>query len=151
MQVQPKDSQAIALANREKILALQNAMLELPGQIDCPVQHHFAPGMYGREILLPAGSLVVGKIHKHAHVNVISMGECLVATEQGVQRLRAPYTFISEPGTKRAVYSITDVVWTTCHATDSTDLEKIEEQVIAPSYEALEEHQALRAYLKENT
>lgn len=139
MQVQPKDQTEITPAGRRaEIMALQQCMQEQPNQIQPPVLHHFAPGMYGREILLPADSLTVGKIHKHAHLNIISMGKCRVLTEDGVQSLEAPYTFVSKPGTKRVVYAITDVVWTTCHLAESTGLEEIEAEVIAPSYEALE-------------
>lgn len=56
--------------------------------------------------------------------------------------IEAPYTFVSEPGTKRAVLALEDTLWTTVHVTDETDLEKIEEYVIAPTYEALEAYTA---------
>lgn len=121
---------------REKVMALQAVMPNLKDE-DAPVTHHFAPGNYAREMLIPAGMAIIGKIHKHAHVNVISQGEIHVVTEFGTKRLKAPLTFISQPGTKRCVYAITDTVWTTIHPTDETDLEKIEEQVIAPNYELL--------------
>lgn len=124
-------------AARKKILNLEQAMRGLT-QIDCPLKHHFAPGNYAREILLPAGSLVVGKIHKHAHINVISKGSVTVFTESGSLDLKAPATFVSEVGTKRAVLAHEDTVWTTIHPTDETDLEKIEEHVIAKTYDALE-------------
>lgn len=138
MQVQPKDQTEITPAGRRaEIMALQQYMQEQPDQIQPPVLHHFAPGMYGREILLPAGSLVVGKIHKHAHLNIISMGRCRVVTEDGPLELEAPYTFVSKPGTKRVVLAHTDVVWTTCHVTESTDLEHIESEIIAESYSAI--------------
>lgn len=121
---------------RERILSLQERMLELE-QVECPVKHHFSGDSYAREILLPAGSLVIGKIHRHSHVNVISQGECMVLTEDGVRYLKAPLTFISKPETKRAVYAITDVVWTTVHVTSETDLEKVENYVISPTYNDL--------------
>ena len=41
----------------------------------------------------------------------------------------------SLPGTKRAVYAHPDVVWTTIHLTNETDLDKIEAEVIAPTYQ----------------
>ena len=33
---------------------LEKEMLEMP-QADCPVAHHFGPGIYIREVTLPAG------------------------------------------------------------------------------------------------
>lgn len=123
---------------RGAILALQDYLMSLPGaQLDCPVTHHFAPGSYAREMVIPAGVVIIGKIHRHAHVNVISKGRVRVVTESGLKTLEAPCTFISEPGTKRVVLAETETVWTTVHATDETDLDKIEEFVIAKTYEEL--------------
>lgn len=122
---------------RKSILGAQEFLAQFP-QVECKVKHHFSGDSYAREILLPAGSLVIGKIHRHAHVNVISQGECVVLTEEGVKKMSAPMTFISMPGTKRVVYSYTDVVWTTVHVTNDTDLEKIEADIIAPTYNDLD-------------
>jgi hypothetical protein len=84
---------------------------------------------------LPAGLVVVGKIHKHAHINVISKGRVQVFTEQeGVLELAAPCTFVSSPGTKRVVYVLEETVWTTVHVTDKTDLAEIEREVIATDF-----------------
>jgi len=134
---------------REQIMLMQEMMIarkrELgipctPGCTDdeCPVTHHFAPGLYAREILLPAGIRIIGKIHRHAHVNTISKGRVTVFTEFGSQELVAPVTFVSKPGTKRAVVAHEDTIWTTYHPTNETDLAKIEDYVIAPSFEALD-------------
>ena len=123
---------------REAVLNLQNRLMEFP-QVDLPLRHHFAEGQYGREIFIPKGMLVVGKIHKHSHVNIISMGDVTVATEFGVQRLKAPCTFVSKPGTKRALYTHEDTIWTTVHVTEETDLGKIESEIIATTYAAFDE------------
>lgn len=122
---------------RNKILDLQEFLSSFP-QLECPVKHHFSGDSYAREILLPAGSLVIGKIHHHSHVNVISQGRCHVLTEDGVKILEAPLTFISKAGTKRVVYSETDVIWTTIHVTSETDLGRIEDYVIAATYNDLD-------------
>jgi hypothetical protein len=130
------------LAMRSKVLALQADMLALPeeAQVDCPVVHRFAPGMYSREMFIPAGTIIIGKLHKHSHLNNISQGCVRVATSiSGVQEFNAPCSFMSEPGVKRAVLALTDTIWTTYHPnpTDTQDLVLIEEEVIAESYEAL--------------
>jgi hypothetical protein len=119
---------------RASILAVQDELAKLP-QLDCPLKHHFAPGAYAREILLPKGSLVIGKIHKHAHINVVSKGRVSVMTEFGRMDIEAPCTFVSQVGTKRAVYAHEDTVWTTVHVTSETDLSKLEDEIIAKTYE----------------
>lgn len=127
---------------RGSVLDLQAELLKFP-QIDPPLKHHFAEGSYAREMLIPAGAVIIGKIHRHAHVNVISKGRIFVATEFGSEILEAPLTFVSHPGTKRCVYALTDVVWTTIHVTDETDLAKVEDIVICRDYETFERERRL--------
>ena len=105
---------------------------------DPPVIHHFSKGVYCREIHIPAGTLVVGKIHKTAHMNIISQGDISVRTQFGTERYKSPYTFRSEVGTQRAVYAHTDTVWTTIHPTELTDVDAIEDEIIAKDYAEIE-------------
>lgn len=120
---------------RAKIFRFQDEVGKLP-QVELPLKHYFAPGAYGREIFIPKGCVCVGKIHKHAHLSIISKGDVTVVTEQeGRIRMKAPYTFVSQPGAKRVVFAHEDTIWTTFHVTNETDLEKIEDDVIARSYE----------------
>ena len=126
--------------SRETVLAFEAALKPLP-QTDCPLKHTFAPGMYAREITLPADTFIVGKIHKHAHLNIITRGRCVVVTEFGKQEIDAtqgPVTFTSDAGTKRALYVHEETVWTTIHAVHSTDLAEIEREIIAPDYPELD-------------
>ena len=103
------------------------------------LMHTFAPGVYVRTAHLKAGSIVVGKIHKHAHANILSQGDVTVITEsQGQQRLTGFMPMVSEAGTKRAVYVHKDAIWTTIHLTNSTDLAEIEKELIAETYEQYE-------------
>lgn len=138
-------------ASRQQIMALQESMLaiDMPDWQPCfPVEHIFAPGLYARQMRIPGGGLIVGKIHRHAHVNTISKGRVWVITEFGKEELVAPVTFVSQPGTKRVVLAQEDTVWTTYHPTTETDLVKIEEQVIAPSFEAFEAFKAVESSAK---
>lgn len=129
---------------RQKLYALQKACADLP-DVEFPLQHTFAPGVYVRTIFIPAGSVIVGKIHKHRHANVLSQGHVTVLTEGGgLEDLRGPLTMVSEPGTKRAVYAHTDTVWTTIHPTDKSDLTDIEDEVIAKTYEEYEQFARLQ-------
>jgi hypothetical protein len=128
---------------RESIITAEAKLrqfLECSGekQPECPLKHHFAPGAYGREIFIPKGTLLVGKIHKHAHLNMLMKGKVSVLTEEGPKVLEAPLTMVSPAGTKRAVYTHEDTVWVTVHLTKETDLEKIEDEIIAKSYEEFE-------------
>lgn len=139
MELAEAEKRALQAGRRAAILAFEDFVKNSPrsvGPESCPVRHHFAPGAYAREIFMPAGMQVVGKIHRHAHVNIISQGRVEVFTEHGgLEIFEAPYTFVSTPGTKRAVAVLEDTVWTTVHVTDKTDLADIEEEVIAKDFE----------------
>ena len=125
---------------RSKIMAIQLACQALPDgeRMDesPPLQHWLAPGIYAREIHLPAQSLVVGRIHRHRHFNIISKGKVTCYTEFGLETHEAPSSFISEPGTKRVVYTHEDAIWTTIHPnpTNETDISTLEEMFTAMSY-----------------
>lgn len=128
---------------RDKLYALQEATARglqdgTLRPVDFPLQHLFPPGLYLRTIFLPAGTTLVGKIHKHRHGNILSMGHVRVFTEGGgTEDFHGPRQMISEPGTKRAVLSIKDAVWTTIHLNpDNTqDLAVLEARIIASTYE----------------
>ena len=103
--------------------------------IDVPVEHHFAPGVYMRQMNAKAGTLVVSKMHRTEHMNILLTGALTVATEDGITYLKAPVILKSMPGTKRIGYFHEDSSWITVHPTQSTDLEEIEQQVIVPDEE----------------
>ena len=131
-----------AAANRRKILDIEANMPQafVTGEVtpcEFSLVHTFTEGNYARQITLPAGSIVVGKIHKHAHLNFVLRGRCSVMTEVGVTEIVAPCMFVSTPGTKRAVYTHEETVWVTVHATTETDLAVIEETIIAKTFEEL--------------
>jgi hypothetical protein len=139
---------------REKILYLQEEMQKriADGELEdalpaCEVTHHFAPidpkfgcCSYARQMLIPKGTAVIGKIHRHQHLNFIMQGQVSVATEFGKKYFTAPCVFVSEVGLKRAVLAEEDTIWVTVHLTEhygEEHMSKIEEEVISPSYEEL--------------
>jgi hypothetical protein len=128
---------------RAKIMAIQQACGELPDgeRMDesPPLRHWLAPGIYAREIYLPAQTLVVGKIHRHRHFNIISQGRVTCYTEFGLEEHVAPSSFISEAGTKRVVLTHEDAIWTTIHPnpTNETDIAKLEQMFTAIEYQEL--------------
>lgn len=138
--VQVLPSLAINHNFRQDIQSLESKLKIMDGAIIgdsdlCPLTHTFADGVYVREIFIPAGVLLVGKIHKHSHANFISKGRVSVRTQDGVEELIGPCTMVSEAGTKRIVYTHEDTVWTTIHVTNKTDLAEIEAEIIVEDFE----------------
>lgn len=131
------------LKKLEKVDELEAKLLELP-QIDAKVYNHFGPGLYVRELHIPAGSFIIGHSHKSEQLNILLSGECILLPPGGESiRLKAPYMFNGKPGRKMA-YAITDVIWQNIHATDETDLDKLEDMLIEKS-EAYLKYEELKA------
>lgn len=138
MNIQPVENYGLGLARRArrpdpaamraKIIALEASMIDLP-QVDCPVRHTFAPGLYAREMTIPKGVTAVGAIHKTRHITTISKGRILMMTDEGIVEICAPYTGVSEAGIKRAAYALEDTIMTCYHPTDETDLDKLAEEL----------------------
>lgn len=117
--------------DRDRVFALEQAIRRDLAPVDMPVEHHFSHGVYARELLIPAGTVLTGKIHKFDSLNVLLEGELLVLTDQGVKHVRAGHMEVSPPGTKRAAYALTDTRWLTVHGTHETDVGRIEAEFIA--------------------
>lgn len=115
----------------EQIRALQAHLSQFP-QVELEPKHFFAPGMYGRELAIPGGCYIVGKMHRHAHLIQLLSGECQLATESGSETIKGPRMWVSRAGDKRAIRTVTDCVFVTFHAIEGEDLTKIEEELIIP-------------------
>ena len=113
------------------IAKLQEAM-QKQEQVDCPVNHYFSDGIYARELIIPAGSCVVGAKHKTRHFFLVVKGECLIADDGGCIRAEAPFITETTEGTKRAITAITDTILMTFHVTEETDIEKIGDEILEP-------------------
>lgn len=113
---------------RQKAERLEDVLKSAP-QVDCPVREYFAPGVYAREITLPAGTVLVGAVHKVENLAVLSKGRLILATDGGPVEIKAPYTLTVKPGAKNAATALEDSVWTNFlpNPTDETDPEKLVE------------------------
>lgn len=135
-------------------LIFQSALDELEASMqghppaNCPVEHRFTPGLYIREIFIPAGTLLTSATHKTEHPFVLAMGRIAVISEnEGRVVYQAPYVGITKPNTRRALFAETDVIWVTIHKTDKTDLAEICADLIADRANPLLPQNFLPGYL----
>ena len=113
----------------DKLDLLHEKLKQYPTS-DMPLRHVFTPGLYARQIFMPAGSLVISRIHKYEHPFVVSQGRVLVWHLNGsVLDIMAPYMGITKPGAQRVLYILQDTIWTTFHVTNLTDPDQIVENV----------------------
>lgn len=116
----------------EKIDELESIMAENFEIINCPLNHRFTEGLYVREIFMPAGSLIVSKIHKTQHQYFVLKGAVSVWIDEGEEiYIEAPYIGVTEPGTRRVLYIWEDCIWATAHTNPDNENEfEIEERII---------------------
>lgn len=116
---------------REQIDRLQTEMVKMP-QVELQTEHYFVPGMYCRRVYRPAGTLIVGKVHKHPHFFLCAKGEIIAWTENGMKKLQAGDVVECNPGTKRVTLATQDSIGVTIHKTEETELDKIELELVEP-------------------
>lgn len=132
--------QALAEPNlppgREEILQLEAEVGKLP-QVDCPVRHFFAKGLYIREITIPKGVVLVGYVHMEECVTTLAKGSILIADGDKTMHLTAPFTMSCVAGTKKAGYALEESVWIDSYANpdDERDIGVLEARYTASSHQ----------------
>lgn len=103
-------------------------------QVECPVYHHFGPGVYVREVHMPGGTLALGHRQLQPHLNILLKGEVLLynAELDNLTRLQAPFMYVGGPGRKLG-YITQDMVWQNIYATTERDVRRLEEMFIDKS------------------
>lgn len=113
---------------REQIERLEALILQ-GEQVETPTRHYFAPGLYAREMFIPAGAVLTGAVHKTEHLAVF-VGDITVWTEHGMTRLTGHHTFVSKPGAKRVGFAHADTWCTGFFPTDKTDVAELEADLV---------------------
>lgn len=99
------------------------------------LRHLFCHNMYIREITMNKGAIIVSRKHKTQHPFTVSKGVVTVFIPGvGLQLIKAPYTGITQPNTKRLLYINEETVWTTYHVnlTGETNPDQIVVDITEP-------------------
>jgi hypothetical protein len=116
----------------QRVNEIESYLLDQP-QADCPVTHAFSPGVYLRTVRMPAGSLVVGHLHKTRFMNVLLRGRLSVFIDGQIHELTAPQVIESDAGGRKIAFIHEDVDWLTIHPTTETDIAVLEETLVEKS------------------
>ena len=123
---------------REAIFRFEDYVKEQP-QAEYELIHRFTPGLYTREVRVPAGSMCVGAIHKTEHISIFLEGKMLVPTDDGGSvEITAPMVEVAQPGTKRVGLALEEVRWLTVHPTELTDVDKILDEIVTNDFSEVE-------------
>lgn len=111
----------------EMLLALETEH----GVVDIGTSHVHAEGLYGRGVLIKAGTYLVGLPHKAGHLNVC-VGDVTVWTTAGRKRLTGAHILPAEAGVMRVGFAHQDTTWFSVHRneTGTNDLVAIEDSLV---------------------
>jgi len=134
------------IAVDDKIQSVIHAINACPEKMKAspPVEHFFSEGLYTRIMTVKAGTLLVGKVHRHKTLNLLMQGVMLtfMGHDHKPEKMTAPFAFESDAGRQKMLYAVTDCIFSNVHVTDLTDIEEIERQFIVPESEYLLEDSA---------
>ena len=123
---------------REKIEIVESALFSLD-QVDLPVSHYFAEGLYIRQFTIPRSVMLTSFYHKTEQFQIMLRGKLSIVTEDGVIQVSAPYYGVSRAGLKKLAYAHEEVLWIDVHAnpTNERDIDVLEKMLYANTYEEL--------------
>lgn len=128
-----------ALVKMTDVDTAERELLSHP-QVDCPVVHHFGPGICIREVFMPAGTIAIGHHQKFDQLNIMIRGRVLIAKDDGTtQVLTAPMIFTGKAGRKIG-YVMEDMVWQNVYSTDLKDASAVEDFFIEKSEHWCDDH-----------
>lgn len=127
---------------RNRIVKFE-ALIRDGEQVEIPVTQYFCNGTYVREITIPAGIILTGKIHKHPCLSVVLTGKMEVITDQGPKLIVAPLVYESPAGVKRAGQCLEKCRWLTIHPWDGPELNEYQmaAELTVDTFEQLEQYQ----------
>ena len=98
--------------------------------IDLQIKHHFAAGLYARQMLLPRGHFAVTHAHAYDHLSILASGEVTVETDGVVVSYQAPAVITILAGQHHRIEAQHDAVWFCVHATSETDADQMDEVLV---------------------
>lgn len=118
-----------------QVQAVEGIIKQYP-QTEIATKHYFAGGVYEREIFVPKGTIITGKVHLTEHLAKLTNGTMTIFGDNENGEYVGPKTFISEPGAKRAGYAHTNCYFSTFHYVgNETDIEELERALVVDTVE----------------
>lgn len=99
-------------------------------ECDLGTVHHFSDGLYAKEMHIPKGYIVGTHAHKYSHLSVLSKGKVIVKTDEFNKEFTAPACIEIKAGIHHMIEALEDAAWFCIHATDETDVSKVDEVLI---------------------
>jgi quercetin dioxygenase-like cupin family protein len=123
----------LPIPTRGQVDEFQAQVIMLPPVDTIQTEHHLHGGVYSRKVFIPKGTVVVGRVHKTAHVFICISGEIKVwSTEAPVCVMTSGDITESLPGVKRVVFTLEDTVIMTVHRVEALTMDELEDEIVEP-------------------
>jgi quercetin dioxygenase-like cupin family protein len=105
---------------------------QFQGQIQCDlgIVHHFSDGLYAKQMMIPQGFLAGMHAHVYGHLSILAKGKVVVRTDFEEKEYSAPACIEIKSGILHTIEALEDSQWFCIHATDETDVSKVDEVLI---------------------
>jgi quercetin dioxygenase-like cupin family protein len=112
--------------------AVSNLVEEYKGyfEIDLGIKHHFSSGLYAKQMYLPKDYFAVSHEHNYDHLSILAKGKVIVETDESKTTYTAPVCIEIKKGLHHSITALEDAVWFCIHATEETDVDKVDEVLI---------------------
>lgn len=130
---------SLRIKKMEALLAAVQAAPQVPFHVDVGIMD----SAYIRAGWVKAGTVAVGHVLNEAVPLVLLKGEAIIAGADGAVRVAAPHVAINPPGTRRALYAITDCYALNAIFAQGQTVQEVEARVIGDS-QCLQQQQQLR-------
>lgn len=115
------------MTNRQKIEVVEWVLGRGDNIADkLPVRNFIYAGMYARELTIPAGVALTGKIHLEDHLCFVTKGDLSIMTDDGTARVQNGHIFEARAGLKKLGFAHEETVFVTVHATKLTNIDDLE-------------------------
>ena len=99
-------------------------------EVDLGVVHHFSDGLYSKEMLIPKGFAAGTHAHEYSHFSILAKGRVILKTDDWEKEFVAPACIEIKAGINHMIFALEDATWYCIHATNETDVNKIDEVLI---------------------
>lgn len=93
-------------------------------------EHFFTQGLYAKKMAIPAGTHIPTHRHVYDHLSILAQGRVRVTVGVVTQEYRAPAMIEIKKDLTHTIQAVEDSVWFCVHATEETDLDKIDQSLI---------------------
>jgi len=83
---------------------------------DWELGHHFAGGLYAKEMHLPAGGVAISHVHEYDHLSILGKGRAKLTVDGETEILHPGRCITVSAGQTHEIEALDDIIWYCIHA-----------------------------------